>query len=560
MWLKKDLLATALLGTGQQELPPVYKSASESLESAMSQIQEQVADAGKETSLLKAVALLHLFEKSGRKAQVLDEDFPFQKETAQNLPEESDDESVQNQMRQLSHEAKTQLRHLLETNSQLLPEWLSLAHKKGKTIPAELLVSAFELAARNNGIRKAIASCAGERGQWLALLNEDWHFLLIGPRQAEANAEELKKLWDFGSRQERLAALKAAREQEPSLALEMIKSSWKSDPPEERLAYLSILNSALSQADESFLESAGLDDKRKEIRRQSQDLLANIAGSRFCLRNKERLANAVKLKARETNSGFLEKLASFGKKKASKYELEVNLPADCDKQMIRDGFSAKSPDARMGDKAWLLCQILGLCRPSELLAYFQLSEEELLQVFLESEWRNALIAGLEHACLKFEASKQAELILLLYFGLLDFSAEGLHLKAAYELFDCLDKKEQESFLTKYLERNNYLLSKQGQEYVDSRALELLRRMRGDWSKEFSQVVLRAIRTHMVQKNNSIFSDYYLSPLALKMNLEVWAAVEASWKSSAVYDKSLDKMIATLNQRKEIKEALDCQHQ
>ena len=128
------------------------------------------------------------------------------------------------------------------------------------------------------------------------------------------------------------------------------------------------LRYGLSFADEPFLEECVLNDKRKEVRAQAAKLLAKIPQSRLVARVEER---AAKYLTRGANN-----------------KLQINLPAELDKEMVRDGIEENiSIDSRMGQKAGWLYQTVSIIDPSFWLAKFNLDAGRFLKLILDSdEW------------------------------------------------------------------------------------------------------------------------------------------------------------------------------
>ena len=162
----------------------------------------------------------------------------------------------------------------------------------------------------------------GERGRWLAAQNPEWSWVT-------GTSGEGDNVWETGDRAARLAYLRKVRETQPGRARELLISTWKVEPAEDRAAFIAVLETGLSQDDEAFLEAA-LDDKRKEVRRKAAALLARIPGSALVTRMTERTLPLLRFTSPE--SGGVMKL-----KKSKPAALEVTLPAECDKAMQRDG-------------------------------------------------------------------------------------------------------------------------------------------------------------------------------------------------------------------------------
>jgi hypothetical protein len=121
-----------------------------------------------------------------------------------------------------------------------------------------------------------------------------------------------------------------------------LRSTWDTDAPEAREAFLTILAEEVGTDDESFLEFA-LDDKRKAVRLAAADLLARLPESGHARRMLARLESLIELEA--PHGGILGKLR--------KRKLRVDLPAAPDKAAQRDGIDALSG----WRKCWRWCRL-----------------------------------------------------------------------------------------------------------------------------------------------------------------------------------------------------------
>ncbi|MFN9856892.1 MAG: DUF5691 domain-containing protein, partial [Pseudanabaena sp.] len=132
------------------------------------------------------------------------------------------------------------------------------------------------------------------RGQWLAVQNPEWNYV----------ATEDESVWETGSNAARLMWLTKLRLQEPNQARQLLESTWKQESASDRAAFLKVLGNGLSMADEPFLEAL-LDDRSKEVRRVTVDLLTCLPESRFCQRAITRVQDLVKLQREGNQSYFL---------------------------------------------------------------------------------------------------------------------------------------------------------------------------------------------------------------------------------------------------------------
>src|SRR5262249_20549984 len=150
----------------------------------------------------------------------------------------------------------------------LLPEFLAALQVAGKRVPDELIPDVLEAARKDSSLRAAIGDgdVVGRRGAWLAGLNPDWSF--IGAQIAESD-------WETGTRGGRVALLRQLRHSHPERAIALLQSTWPTDAPDDRVAFIAELEAGLSMQDEPFLEAA-LDDRRKDVRRQAAELLMRL--------------------------------------------------------------------------------------------------------------------------------------------------------------------------------------------------------------------------------------------------------------------------------------------
>jgi hypothetical protein len=202
----------------------------------------------------------------------------------------------------------------------------------------------------------------GERGRWLAGLNPAWAWA--------AGAAEDTTTWATGSSAARRLLLSRLRATDPVAARELLASTWSTETPDDRAAFVALLATNLSMADEPFLEAA-LDDRRKEVRQAAAALLWRLPDSRLAARMAERAR-------------------------------PLRLPTEVDAGMARDGIVAKAP-AGVGQRAWWLHQMVAatplrtwagpsvveevdpLLRPAFAAAAARQGDEEWALVLLERD-------------------------------------------------------------------------------------------------------------------------------------------------------------------------------
>ena len=266
------------------------------------------------------------------------------------------------------------LRRILQgEHESLLRTWLVLATRHDVRAPADTLPAVLELARQDAKLRPLIRTAGGTRATWLATLNEDWAFAISGD-----SPEALVSTWETGTGLARMEAFQRLRQLDPARARTLLESSWLQEDPTNRAFFVAMLAHGLSPADEPFLERA-LDDRRKEVRQQAAGLLGRLASSALMVRMLDRARQLVTL----GKSTILQRP-----------RIDVTPPGEADASMVRDGINPKPPAGTgVGEKAWLLAQIIGAVPPSTWSAAWSIEPDRLIRAADGHEWREPLIAG-----------------------------------------------------------------------------------------------------------------------------------------------------------------------
>ena len=134
-------------------------------------------------------------------------------------------------------------------------------------------------------VRELIVEAGGARMVWLAKLNPAWAFA------ANAGAEDQ---FAWGSRDDRMVALRRIRRHDPTHARDLLQTTWRSERGDVRASLLAALEPGLSLEDEDVLVSA-LHEPRREIREVALRLLRRLPESRWAARWTERAAATIHL-------------------------------------------------------------------------------------------------------------------------------------------------------------------------------------------------------------------------------------------------------------------------
>ena len=498
-----SLLSSALLGTERRPFvsPPLAE--------AVGKLIARLDSADAERALLGAAAIVALHRRAGQTAAVDKSPIPE--------PCEADDAP------ECSPHAGQHLALMLSGQYEpLLAEWLAAVATKGKRPPAEHLPALLDLGASKEALRESISAVLGKRGQWLVAQNGNWEFV-IG-KEAET---ESKELWETAGKGKRLALLKSLRQRDPDRARELLASTWTQEPPEDRAAFIPVLRTGLTLADEPFLEEA-LDDRRKEVRRAAADLLAQLPESRLCGRMAERVSNLVKWK------------------KGKKPGFAVSLPEECDKAMERDGVQPKLPAHTQGkgEKAWWLSQMLNVAPLKTWKQMCSAPPDKIVEAAgRHNEWAGILLEGLVTVAARFGEVEWIEPLM-----------SQKKVSNSIALFRSLPDDKKEKYVLKLLASHPSV--KHGEP-----ATPFLFACQHPWGNELSRAVIDAVIKDLT--GGSVKYSYQLSSLLeivarhLSPSLikEAVARLPEAVKEKSAMGKEIDKFLGTAQFREEMLRAI-----
>jgi len=259
------------------------------------------------------------------------------------------------------------------TNRGALAEWLAELVRLRLRAPAVLLPELLDLGRQQTELRALLIEAIGVRGRWLAAQNTAWAYAAVGGGHSATSDAGIAEAWETGGRAARLHLLESLRHAEPDRARALIESTWTSEKSDDRVAFVDALAIGISAADEPFLESA-LDDRSKDVRTHTADLLARMADSRLATRMIERA------------------LPLLRRQRGWRTRIEVTLPTECDKAMQRDGIVGKPPQ-NVGKRAWWLLSLIERTPPAAWCRAWNLQPGEIMHTELPNEWRALIRKG-----------------------------------------------------------------------------------------------------------------------------------------------------------------------
>jgi hypothetical protein len=282
--------------------------------------------------------------------------------------------------------------HAASGPAQLLPEWLSLARKKGVTVPPELVPDMLAFGEWYPEMRDAVAGAVGPRGQRLAATNPAWAYAAPLPLNLAA-------AWTGGTAEVRLRVLRHLRRTDPAAALPLLRSTWAAEGRDDRVAFLDALETGLSLDDEPFLESV-LDEpvvepvldndwdiicdwrpRPREVRPTVVNLLARLPGSRLVTGMFARLAPLLTLHEPEDDDAWI----------------GLQLPDEHDEEELRR--YGISPSLR---------EMLAVVPPSLWSAHWGRGRAELLQAARDIGDDDLLICAWTDAAIRVRDAEYAE--------------------------------------------------------------------------------------------------------------------------------------------------------
>lgn len=299
---------------------------------------------------------------------------------------------------------------------------------------AEALPGMLQLGRQSVAMREFIQPVLGERGRWLASFNADWAWSRGVQEQADADTQ-----WQLGSIEQRRAVLLAERQTAPDAALARLQSVWGQLPARDRHSLITTLAEGLNPGDEAFLTQQLQKDRAQDVRRTAADLLAALPDSAYSQRMVERLRPLVVVKTpAPAASGFASLLkkatAALGAGQAAPVTLHIDAPPEPPEPPVDtttasgtaaaapggtpqpkaaasaqtapdDPFKTDWPDGErprhesLGQRAWLLFQMVRRSPLGWWTQHTGLSPAELLAATRKSDWAEALVRGWAHAAL-----------------------------------------------------------------------------------------------------------------------------------------------------------------
>lgn len=342
MEILDELIKVAIMGTGSQTLSddlPLPKP----IQPLADAIQQKGTD--KEDKFLGLSSLLVNYYKAGRELPGVDdiENKPAQEETKKTC----------------SPEFSKLLKIILQKKiNPLLNLWLEKCSSSNSIVEAEYIPELLEYSKKYSFMHKVLRNVIGNRGLWLASLNDSWSYVF---------AVMDESLWETGKLEEREKLLFFLRETDPQKARELVEQTWKEEDLNTKLTFLSCFQQNLSLDDETFLEKR-LDEKSNKVWEIAFDLLKSLPNSKLV----------------ENSWKILSSFIQLDKKKSivpsGKVRIQFNLPDSIDEEIKNLNFRLGNRRDYTKEENFLF-ELISITPPKNWEEEYDISKEKVLTEF-----------------------------------------------------------------------------------------------------------------------------------------------------------------------------------
>ena len=270
--------------------------------------------------------------------------------------------------------------------SSVLKEALQLLIEHNKIVPASILVDLLQV--QKKEIQPLVAQVIGKRGKWLAQHQESWKWAATA--KSVQNEDGIsKKIWDFGSSEQRLKHLGEIHASQPELAISWIEESFAKEKADFRRQIVETITSSVVDSDQAFLEKAAK-DRTASVKYQVTAALVRLPQS-------------------NTSKKIYGLAHSILTLHDSKRSVEIHIPP-LDDSYKSLGISDKSPHRLIGTGAWTIFQVLSLIEPSYWEKYLRTPIEKLVKMLQQNEFGEVVLAALINAALRYRTTSYYNLL------------------------------------------------------------------------------------------------------------------------------------------------------
>ncbi len=277
-----------------------------------------------------------------------------------------------------------------EQGDTLLLEFLKLMDGRGVVLPPDLLPRLLET--KDAELRRRLTPILGERGAWLCRQNSDWaHFVKAAADRPDADMNELKRIWDEGTIEERCQAIETLRQLDPSLAREWVEEALPKEKHGNRMKLLKTFRTGLDPADEPFFERC-LDDRSPAVGQTAASFLCHLPDSALAQRMRNRAAGLFTIEKK----GLAPKES----------KLVCTPPSELEPDWERDGFKKKAAEGEGLRASWAE-HLVASVPPSFWANQLGLEPAELMAAVADDPFAESVISGWRIATFRFDQPSPA---------------------------------------------------------------------------------------------------------------------------------------------------------
>ncbi len=395
----------------------------------------------------------------------------------------------------------------------LLTLWLEECNRKSQLVQPDMIPVLFDVAKKQKHLRESIIVTTGKRGEWLLPMNADWDFGLPGNEET---------LWQTGTLEERKMYLQIQRQQDALKGRALLQETWAQESANTKAELLKQLSFGLENEDTKWLESL-LTEKSSKVKDEVIQLLKRLPNSSFVQQYWNVVKDAIDIRKEKGLLGI-----------GRKMKLTIHLPV-IKEAIFQTGIEKVSSNRKESDDDFVLHQLISAVPPSFFETHFELSREEICDVFYHSKNGKPLFSAFGLAAARFKELDWLRTVI--------DKTEGQLYPEALEL---LPDEEKFSYATRFIK--------------DSTAADTLIHYlqiypQQPWSLALTKEIFRHTAKNSYRYPQSFYKDNILRfPIDIMNELETCAPPD-EWARNQ-WNKMSDYIIRLLTLRRQIVQAFE----
>lgn len=360
-----QIVQTAIIGTDKKQIVP--SEMGNDLSNSIIAIQEN-SNIDKEEQFLQMASVAFNYKQSGVEP-IANSNSPIDV-----APAETKDYCSDNALQPLKD-------ILFEDSNSLLKMWLEKCNQNQQIVYPTYITALLNKAIHQKKLRNGIVSCCGNRGSWLVQFNQEWNFT--------KDITDVDQ-WHTGTTEQRKKYLINLRQTDAKQAITLLQEVWAKENAATKQALLETIEVNLSDEDVVWLESI-CGDKSQKVKDEVLRLLKKIPSSSIVKDYSTLLSNSFRIKKEKIMFGL-----------SSKQILEIKLPDSIDERIFKSGIDKLSNRKEFNDEELIIYQLIQQIPPSFVATHLQLSTEDIINFFQNSDTNKKFIPAFVNATVQFD--------------------------------------------------------------------------------------------------------------------------------------------------------------